>query len=218
MLTWCWLPKKHPRQRLDQLILSHPTAALLAAWILIPLVVLSISRSRLPLYVLPLFPAVVLATARAMLLWFDGPRAAVLFKRYILAMVALVILGKAAAARLEVDADSRRLSQFARSGMPNDTLCIIFESDGLYGLDFYLGGRAERIHKPPPGSADVTGAEEFRSEISQHPNCRQALFVTDAKWATDRLNKLLHAQKLEVSETRQLGHYSTLLVPLPEGR
>jgi len=218
MLTWFWLPKKHPGKRLDKLILSHPTAALLTFWILIPLIVLSISRSRLPLYVLPLFPAVALATARAMQLWFDGPRMAILFKRYILAMVVLAILGKAAAAHLEVDADSRRLSRFVRSGMSEDTFCFIFESDGLYGLDFYLGGRAERIHKSPPGSPGVTGAEEFRSEIAKHPNYRHALFATDAKWATDRLRKLLQAENLEVSETRQLGHYSTVLVALPACR
>jgi 4-amino-4-deoxy-L-arabinose transferase len=184
-------------------------------WVSIPLLVMCISRSRLPLYVLPLFPAIVLATARAGVLYFAGPRAPALFRNYIIVMSALVILFKAVVGHLNVPTDSRRLYQAVIEVMPRDALCVIFESEALYGLEFYLGGHTERIHKLPGDPAKTSAGTELRQELSGHSGHTNILFVADGRQSADRLSDRLAREHLDVSKTRQLGRYSLLLVSLP---
>jgi len=63
-LRWAWEARRvNPTAR---------EAILLAAWVLGPLVLLTVNQSKLPQYVLPLMPAVALAAARALTL--HGPR------------------------------------------------------------------------------------------------------------------------------------------------
>ncbi len=215
MLCWLWPAKQLPWKALPALVKSKPSAVLLAVWILVPLVVLSISRSRLPLYVLPLFPAVVLATARILVLWCKLPRAEVRLRYYIVTMAVLMIAIKGVAAHVEVRADSRRLSREVLKHKPANALCVIFQCEALYGLDFYLSGQVERVHKPEAVSSEPTAAAELRNACSRHPACHSVLFVTDSGHGAEGLRSLVAALQLEITGTWKLDWYSLVLVNLP---
>ena len=58
---------------LKRLLRGDERLAFLALWLLVPLVIFSLAKSRLPLYVLPIFPAVALATARMALRAIERP-------------------------------------------------------------------------------------------------------------------------------------------------
>ena len=65
MIRWLrTLPAQVKRWRLRAERLADPEELLLAAWVLVPLVVFCASRSRLPLYLLPLFVPIALLIAR----------------------------------------------------------------------------------------------------------------------------------------------------------
>ncbi|HEX5132138.1 MAG TPA: hypothetical protein VFX92_06600 [Candidatus Krumholzibacteria bacterium] len=104
---------------------------------------LSLSRSRLPLYVLPLVPAVALLVARAALVL--RPRATVMRRAWGLAvtgaLLCVVLKGVGAAVPSE-----KNMAQL-RAAIGEDTGAgvVAVDLDELYGLDFYLGGRLERI-------------------------------------------------------------------------
>jgi len=63
--SWLWRARRRLRNDDWWRGLRHrPAALLIACWILLPLVVLAVARSRLPLYALPVMPALALATTR----------------------------------------------------------------------------------------------------------------------------------------------------------
>lgn len=113
---------------------------LLASWILLPLLVFCLSRSRLPLYVLPLFPALALAAMRmrrggALPHW--------------LWMVALVVALKAGAQLVPASLDVRNFIAeiHARSGDVAVKRVVFVDDTQRYALHLYLGlpARIDRV-------------------------------------------------------------------------
>ncbi|MFQ5678789.1 MAG: ArnT family glycosyltransferase [Gemmatimonadota bacterium] len=129
--------------------------AFLLAWLLLPLVVFFLSRSRMPLYVLPLYAPVALATGRTLAP--PGTRAA---RRWVWTLGLLTATGlavlKSVAAGREDYRDMRRLSEQVRSvaGPPREPSVdegaaglrvYAYEQEKLFGLEYYLGGRIRRV-------------------------------------------------------------------------
>lgn len=115
----------------------------LALWIALPLLVFMIARSRLPLYLLPLFPAIALVIARAWLL--EPVR---LGRRLVwipFAALALVLV-KAGAAHLESNKDMRRFAQVIDQMVPYTPKEVVFiDESPRYGLGFYLDCATEWV-------------------------------------------------------------------------
>ncbi|MFQ5537857.1 MAG: ArnT family glycosyltransferase [Gemmatimonadota bacterium] len=121
----------------------------LAAWLLIPLVILTLSRSRLPLYVLPFFPALVLAAAGILASRGNRPESAQAspLRRaapWALAGAVLLVGLKAAAAHVASPKDMRRLYETVAPLLAPEDRIVAVDEPRLYGLQFYLGGRMER--------------------------------------------------------------------------
>lgn len=192
----------------------RPKVALLVLWTILPLTILSVSESRLPLYVLPVLPAMVLATARALVVWFDGPRAAAWFRGYIVAMTTVVLTLKGIAGYADIPADSRRLHRELRALAPADAVCVLFECESLHGLDFYQNGRVERIREPAGGS-DAAAAAELRQLLAKHAGARDFVLVTGGKHTAKSLRKVLEQERLSVVATKERGDYSLFRVTLP---
>lgn len=101
---------------------QHDNALFIAVWFLLPLFLLTIANSRLPLYVLPLFVPLALASARALLRYYPAQAAALSIMRgkpfvYVLLLFFSLICSRAIAAYQTPQRDSRYLWQQLRTAI-----------------------------------------------------------------------------------------------------
>ncbi|PNS08695.1 glycosyltransferase family 39 protein [Solilutibacter silvestris] len=135
---------------------------LVALWILLPLLVFCLSRSRLPLYVLPLFPALAIAAMRMR----RGPALPNWWW-----MVALVIAMKVGSLLIPATLDVRTFvgEIHKRAGDAPVKRVVFIDDTQRYALHLYLGlpARIERVSMDAPPQArfnpdfDRTAAEEL---------------------------------------------------------
>ena len=123
---------------------TDPMGLFMILWFLLPLVVLSCAKSRLPLYFLPFYPPVALLIAKSIgdraLAW--GKR-----KRALLLAWCLVLVGaRVAAAHIPLRKDCRIFARAIREQVtaPFDELTFI-DAQPRYGLALYLDCEMERI-------------------------------------------------------------------------
>ena len=112
-------------------------------WLCIPLLVFSISRSRLQLYVAPLFPVIVLATARAMIRVLTETQLRKGTVAIAVVSAVLIVAGKGAAAYWPTRKDMRRLYEAIAPYDGPGTRLLLFKEQRLYGLQFYAGSALE---------------------------------------------------------------------------
>ena len=152
------------------MLLREPWIVFLALWLLLPLAILFVSRSRLPLYVLPLFPALALLVARRLADWRPSRLVLLLLACWIAGLVALRI----AAAQFPTDNDSRRLAlAIAATEAPRPSEVIFVEEAPQWGLGLYLRCEIERVRLSAAAKGAEEGDETLESELSaiagQHP-------------------------------------------------
>ncbi len=121
---------------------SDAAGLFLALWLLLPLLVFCVSRSRLPLYILPLFvPLAVLAARQRMR---DGkalPR-----WRWLLSWGALALALQLAAARWPTHKDAAAWAEAIRARAPGAISRVNFVDDmARYGLHLHLGTDVEKL-------------------------------------------------------------------------
>jgi 4-amino-4-deoxy-L-arabinose transferase len=137
--------------------------ALLAVWILVPLLVFALSQSRLPSYVLPLFVPLALLAARAI----DPPRTA---RGYgALAVWIVLLLGvRAVAAGQESDKNSRALAMQIKAVVDVRAFdeLVFVETPPMRGLSLYLDRPIEHARVAPP--SDVRAPL-----VAPHTVCRE---------------------------------------------
>jgi 4-amino-4-deoxy-L-arabinose transferase len=123
----------------------QPQALLLAYWLAVPLLVFFLARSRLHLYVLPLFVPLAIVMARTLVDWpaLAGRRMTITLLATAAAMVAL----KGVVAYQPSDRDARALAgHFTEFLDPHDISEIIFVGmRPFYGLNVYLDRHVEGI-------------------------------------------------------------------------
>lgn len=158
-------------------------------WTVAPLTVLCLSRSRLPLYVLPFLPAAALAVGRGL------TATGLLDKRRlspaIVAVVSAVVLlaAKGVAARVESASDIRPVAiELARvaGGRPS---AYTYELDQEYGLMFYLKGRMVRVSRDPVAPWARMGLSRFLRELAAPSRAEPAYAV--ARRRADELARAL---------------------------
>jgi 4-amino-4-deoxy-L-arabinose transferase len=118
---------------------------LLAYWLLLPLAIFFLARSRLQLYVLPLFVPLALAMARPLACWrgLEGRRGVSTIALTAFALLAL----KGVLAYLPSDRDSRALADELKQKIASSTVDeIVFVSmRPFYGLNVYLPQRIDGL-------------------------------------------------------------------------
>jgi len=122
---------------------DDPALFFVLAWLLLGASVFLLSRSRLHLYVLPLFPALALLTARALRgRWRWTPRVTCLLAVWL----ALLIGIRAAAAHIPSHRDARAAARevAALADEAYDEIVLVGVRNG-YGLRFYLGREVEHV-------------------------------------------------------------------------
>lgn len=141
---------------------------LVAAWILVPLLLFCLSRSRLPLYVLPLFVPMALAIAMQ-----APPRALSRMQIHgLLAWVALLLGLRIAVAGLDTHKDAAAWAAQIRARVEGPVDEVVFVDDmARYGLRATLGAQVEKISMDPlpPGQARFNPGydEDLRQELLQ---------------------------------------------------
>jgi 4-amino-4-deoxy-L-arabinose transferase len=161
-------------------IRASDEAMLLACWLL-PLAVFALSRSRLPLYVLPLFAPLALIVARALAPLRPTPAQALALGAWCL----LAVLARVVPARLDVGADDRRLAEALAAELPVAPFEVLFvDTAPRFGLRFYLGSEVERMHLPERTPA--AQSEAFAQEMAEDEGCRVLLAEPDDRAALER--------------------------------
>lgn len=140
----------------------------LLLWLLLPLLVFMLSRSRLPFYILPLFVPLALLAAKALAGTAFGRRQAVLLVFWLVCLLAL----KGALAHRPYKDDTRALAAELRPMLPAEPKELSFiGSKAAYGLNFYLGAEIERLSlddlRGPQRLSDAEFDQDLRSELRE---------------------------------------------------
>lgn len=115
---------------------------LLLCWIVVPLAVFCIARSRLPLYVLSLFVPLALLVARQVRALPPWPRIAL--------WCALLLAIKVAAANWTTHKDAEAWADAIRTRAPFAVEKVVFVEDmARYGLNLHLGAGIEKLSRAP---------------------------------------------------------------------
>ncbi len=203
-----WLPViavavwRHRRDALTR-IGANPHLRLLACWCVLPLIVFTLARSRLPLYLIPLFAPLALLVARQLVPFALVPR-----WRWIalVAWCALLVLVRAAPAWFDIDDDDRALAAAIGQQLPTAPDEIAFvETAPRYGLRFYLGSEIERLDladQPPTAQA-----QDLASEVIENEGCR--LYLARPHQA-DALERELDKHRIVWSRLRDVRGYAVL--------
>ena len=148
----------------------------LALWLLLPLLVFCVSRSRLPLYVLPLFvPLAVLAARQRQREGRAAPR-----WPWIAAWVALLLGLQAAAARWPSHKDASAWAEAIRARAPGAISEVLIVQDmARYGLHLELGVQVEKLSIGP--TVEPKFNPEYDEEIADELGDD---FQPDAIWLT----------------------------------
>jgi 4-amino-4-deoxy-L-arabinose transferase-like glycosyltransferase len=144
-----------------------PWAVLLASWVLLPLLVFSLSRSRLELYILPLFVPIAVVVARLMAERPVTRRMRAFALAWALGMVALRWVGSVH----ESDRDSRAMArELLALVTPAPREVVFYETKPVWGLSLYLDCQVERIRSTADPSAppDGTSTEALFTELVEH--------------------------------------------------
>ena len=137
----------------------------------LPLIVFMISRSRLPLYILPLFP--VLACMLALAVEQVNPRRTWLAALLVL-WAGVLVGGRGASVLLDAHDDDKKLAQALEDELPAHPAEVAFvEVAPRYGLRFYLGATVERLTLP--GRRMLPSSEDFSQEMQENEGCRVLL-------------------------------------------
>lgn len=212
--TLPWLPLLVRRAwreggELTQRLRANADTRLLACWLLLPLAVFMLSRSRLPLYLLPLFVPLAVIAARAVAPIDLGRLGA----RIALAVWCLcIVLARAAPRFFDVSEDDRALAAALLQELPGKPDEVAFvESDARYGLRFYLGSEVERLEFP--GDPPRPQAQDLTSEMHEREGCR-VLLVGDWKWA--RLEDVLSRADVAYKRLADVRGYAVIAQKTPD--
>ncbi|MFN0007003.1 MAG: hypothetical protein ACKVXR_03770 [Planctomycetota bacterium] len=155
-----------------------PWPAFLGFWILAPLTVFVISRSRQPLYVLPLFVPLALATARLM-----GQRPLRLTPLVLWAVVLLA--GKWGASRYQDPRDLRGVAAgFKAAGVPAPDEIVFVDHRPRWGIGFYLNCEVERVATAENVTTDGVPVETLADEIAHREPRRLWIVPKDEESST----------------------------------
>lgn len=154
----------------------QPQTTFLLYWILLPLAVFMLSRSRLPLYILPLFVPVALLLARSL-------ESLPLHSRqvaWLLLWLTCLMAAKGALGYLPHKQDARDFARRLQPLLPTRPQELVFiDSKASYGLDFYLDTEIEKISIPDlTGKQPISDAEfdqDMKSELFEQEQDRYFL-------------------------------------------
>ncbi|MGD9900393.1 MAG: ArnT family glycosyltransferase [Calditrichaceae bacterium] len=159
-------------------ILQNEIMLFLFLWLLIPVVILSISRSRLPFYVLPFVPPLALVTGRGMVRAFRQDKLFRIAHKTALITGVVLIAGKGIAAYVDSPKSMSQMYRAVENESDQSTKFMLYHRDKLYGLQFYLNGKLERIQYDQKQDTQKRSPETVLQEIINKPEITY-IIITD---------------------------------------
>ncbi len=203
-------------ERVKTLLREDERWAFLALWLVVPLAIFSLARSRLPLYILPIFPAVVLATGRALLRVVERPGFAKKVRIVAVATAVLLVALKGGSAYFPNEHDMKPVYRACANASRGRTAYFLFGADAVFGLQFYLDGRLTRLADGPLPPWARRELSSVIREIDSGPGFETYVIVTDAPANERRLKERLDAAALIYEVVRE-GEYAVCAVR-PHGK
>lgn len=152
--------------------MHDPLLSLMLLWIGLSLTVFMVSSSRLPLYVLPLFPALAVCTGRIMPPSFPHDRGA---WASLAATVGIMLLITAVGAVIESPKDARRMTTELRL-TPGLAEVVYVDRNPVYGVSFYSGLSVEEVALLNEARR---GAHSFAEELDEREGRLAFVIGTD---------------------------------------
>jgi 4-amino-4-deoxy-L-arabinose transferase-like glycosyltransferase len=139
----------------------------LGLWFLVPLAVFVLARSRLPLYVLPLFVPLGLALAQRLTPWLGHGRRCVM-ALLAAAILAVALKGVAAYLPSEDDAHDLAVELRQRIDLAGIDELVFVDTAARYGLKHYIGLDVEQIETKPGtiGTGGYSPPEPLCAELA----------------------------------------------------
>jgi 4-amino-4-deoxy-L-arabinose transferase len=144
-----------------------PEARFLLLWLVLPLVIFMVSSSRLPFYVLPMIPAIALATGRGLVRSIDPQQLPRRIFTLAAATALLVAAAKAGLAGVHSPREMQGLAEVVEAERGEHGIVVVNHHHELGGLTFYLDGAVEHIGKFGPKRGRKI--REFLSELRSRP-------------------------------------------------
>lgn len=197
--SWKWLKRDYWQARIEYLLVGLS--------LVMPLIVFSVSKSRLPLYVLPLFVPVALFLGRGLEILVRGQNLALrTIRRVGLASVLILIGIKAGLSFVSSPKNMAQLAsdvQTALAPLPPNHLYVVSDSGPLYGLDFYLNGRMTKVtaRAIPPRSPAVASAAQLCRMTTADEAHRTISAIMVRKSELGKVKKVLAAGRTESRPT-----------------
>ncbi|MEZ5462812.1 ArnT family glycosyltransferase [Dokdonella sp.] len=205
-LPWTWLLWRWLRSlgttfrtwRDPELRGSDSTGLMLFLWVALPLIVFCLARSRLPLYLLPLFTPLALIVARQMRL--DG-KAFPQLHWLGLWMVALIGL-RLASAFWPTHKNAESWADAIRERTTEKVEELVFVEDmARYGIHLHLGARVDKVSIDPLHPSLIGGEYDSELDTELDDNDQAAIYICKEKrWP--ELESMLNARGYP---TRVLG-------------
>jgi 4-amino-4-deoxy-L-arabinose transferase len=159
-------------------------------WFSIPLVVFSLSKSRLPLYVLQIMPPLALWIVAVIRRRGTSNRTlAVTAGTTLLVLIAV----KGSVVYLPNRADAGRLFSAVQAAGGADTEVLLVEHPGEHGLEFYTRGRLVRVSVGYRAPWADTTLEEALDKVRKSPTSHTKTIVVDGSQAATVTTALKHA-------------------------
>lgn len=158
---------------------------LMVGWVVVPLVVFTLARSKLPFYVLPLTVPLALLAGKVLAARADW----VALRRILVGTVLFLVVSKAVVAHVPDRKDMAALSQEIRAEldqMPLGARIVLWDEPVNHGISFYLQSPTrealcERIAEGEKGKFESWTVAEFRQHLSEGGYPRGALLVVGAR-------------------------------------
>jgi 4-amino-4-deoxy-L-arabinose transferase len=200
---------------------ADPSRLFLALWIALPVIVLSAASSRLPFYLLVVFPALALAIARARCAqpaasrrrWAAPVRPVVLG-----AWIAVLLALRGASAWAPAPADTRALARSIATRLDAGPAEVVVVDERIYGLSFYLDVPVELVSTGRARAPTYSVPEGWGAEVAELATTpRRHLFVVPAKLA-GRLSRALADASVACHDVTAAGASRHLIDCDPPGR
>jgi len=181
LFLWRWfarLPAALGRWRHRSGRLNDAPALFVALWLLLPLLVFCIARSRLPLYLLPLFVPIALAIGA------QAPKAA--RSMWVAAWLSLLVLLRFGLGEYPAEDDASAWAREIHGRTPGAVREVVFVDDmPRFGLHLHLGVQVEVLSiddaRQPAFNPEFD--ESLRTELDESGADHSVVYVTKArKW------------------------------------
>ncbi len=178
-------------------------------WLLFPLIILSVVKSRLPLYVLPLYAPVALIIGHGI----GAEKALHVKKIMVLAIItgSMIIGVKGIAARVVHKNNMHQLYTLCHQWSDEKARIVTYQQKKLFGLRFYLKDKITSLTNMMEPGYDAT-LDEFIRKIKKQQNPRPVIFIARLQYEAELAAKLDKAGLTIVDRAKSEGNHWLLLL------